>query len=289
MPSTSSPPIPICGSRSSPAPATRRSRAGNDLKYHAEYRSQDRRPAACRPRASAGSTNRYDLDKPVIAAVNGVAMGGGFEIALACDIIIASDQARFALPEPRVGLAAGAGGMQRLSRQIPLKKAMGMMLTGRHVSAQEGYELGFVTAVVPHAKLMDEARRWAGQILECSPMSIRATKQVVMRSLDVPALEMAMRNLNYPAFVAMTRSEDTVEGPEGLRREAQAQLEGPLNFTGIEPAALEIADRAPEARKHPEFLFCGGHWRVCSVSRTVNQFVTLNQTNLTRGLAHLEK
>ena len=140
----------------------------------------------------------------MIAAVNGVAMGGGFEIALACDLIIASDQARFALPEPRVGLAAGAGGMQRLSRQIPLKKAMGMMLTGRHVSAQEGYELGFVTAVVPHAELMDEARRWAGQILECSPMSIRATKQVVMRSLDVPALEIAMRNLHYPAFVAMT-------------------------------------------------------------------------------------
>src|ERR1700742_4532986 len=146
--------------------------AGNDLKGTA---AGGRKPWPAS--GFAGLPARFDLDKPVIAAVNGVAMGGGFEIALACDLIIASDQAKFALPEPRVGLAAAAGGMQRLSRQIPLKKAMGMMLTGRHVPAQEAYELGFVTAVVPHAKLMDEARRWAGMILECSPMSIRATKQ----------------------------------------------------------------------------------------------------------------
>ena len=186
---------------------------GNDLKYHAELRARTGERPVHPPRGFGGLTNRYDLAKPVIAAVNGFAMGGGFEIALACDLIIASDKATFALPEPRVGLAAGAGGLQRLSRMIPLKRAMGMMLTGRRVSAEEGYQLGFVTAVVSHAQLMAEARRWAGEILECSPMSIRATKQVVMRSLDVPALEMATHNLDYPAYVDMTRSEDTVEGP----------------------------------------------------------------------------
>src|SRR6202011_2447515 len=96
-----------------------------------------------------GLTLRFHCDKPIIAAVNGVAMGGGFEIALACDLIIASENAMFALPEPRVGLAALAGGLQRLPRQIGLKRAMGMILTARHVSAAEGKEVGFVNEVVP--------------------------------------------------------------------------------------------------------------------------------------------
>ena len=128
--------------------------AGNDLKYHAELQAKTGKRPVHPLKGFGGLANRFDLDKPVIAAVNGLAMGGGFEIALACDIIIASDQAKFALPEPRVGLAAGAGGMQRLSRMIPLKKAMGMMLTG--------LAAGFVERL-PHEDLFGSRDQGDGQ------------------------------------------------------------------------------------------------------------------------------
>ena len=137
--------------------------AGNDLKYQASGGDRSGMPAT----GFAGLTNRFDLNKPVIAAVNGVAMGGGMEIALACDLIIASDNARFALPEPKVGLAALAGGMQRLPRQIGMKNAMGMMLTGRHVGADEAKELGIVNQVVSQEDLMATAMDWAKQIELC--------------------------------------------------------------------------------------------------------------------------
>ncbi|MGY4297346.1 enoyl-CoA hydratase/carnithine racemase [Bradyrhizobium sp. i1.4.4] len=133
--------------------------AGNDLKWQAAggKRGWDKG-------GFAGLTSRFDCDKPIIAAVNGVAMGGGFEIALACDLIIASENATFALPEPRVGLAALAGGLHRLPRQIGLKRAMGMILTARHVSAKEGHELGFVNEVVPQGEALSGALRWAEMI-----------------------------------------------------------------------------------------------------------------------------
>ncbi|MEK9720592.1 MAG: enoyl-CoA hydratase-related protein, partial [Quisquiliibacterium sp.] len=182
--------------------------AGNDLKYQAE--GGHRGFVAT---GFAGLATRFDLEKPIIAAVNGVAMGGGFETALACDIIIAAENAKFALPEPRVGLAALAGGLHRLPRTIGPKRAMGMMLTGRHVSAQEGYELGFVTAVVPPGQALAEARKWAAQVLECSPMSIRATKQAAMQGLDVPNLQAAIR-LEYPSVSRLRASHDWIEGPK---------------------------------------------------------------------------
>ncbi|MEL7545598.1 MAG: enoyl-CoA hydratase-related protein [Pseudomonadota bacterium] len=194
--------------------------AGNDLRYQAE--GGEMFPV---PSGFAGLTNRYDLEKPVIAAVNGVAMGGGFEIALACDLIIASDTARFALPEPKVGLAALAGGLHRLPRQIPLKQAMGMILTGRHVPAEEGQRLGFVNEVVAQADLMDTARKWAGLIMECSPMSIRASKQAVMGGLDVADFETAF-NTKFPAIRDMLKSEDFVEGPRAFAEKRKPNWKG---------------------------------------------------------------
>jgi crotonobetainyl-CoA hydratase len=183
--------------------------AGNDLKWQASG-GEMRTP----PSGFAGLTSRFDLAKPLIAAVNGVAMGGGFEIALACDLIVAAEAAVFALPEPRVGLAALAGGLHRLPRAIGLKRAMGMILTARRVSAREGYELGFVNEVTTPADLMAAARRWAEMIAGCSPMSIQASKAAVMRGLDEPTLAAAITGQNrYPEVAALFRSEDFVEGP----------------------------------------------------------------------------
>lgn len=194
--------------------------AGNDLRYQAE--GGEMFPV---PSGFGGLTNRYDLDKPVIAAVNGVAMGGGFEIALACDLIIAADTARFALPEPKVGLAALAGGLHRLPCQIGLKRAMGMIMTGRHVSAAEGKELGFVNDVVPQAELMDAAKKWAGMIAECSPMSIRASKQAVMGGLDVANFEAAFQT-KFPAIMDMLKSQDFIEGPRAFAEKRKPNWKG---------------------------------------------------------------
>ena len=184
--------------------------AGNDLRYQAE--GGERVPM---PRGFGGLTSRFDLNKPVIAAVNGVAMGGGFEIALACDLIIASEKALFALPEPKVGLAALAGGLNRLPRQIGPKRALGMILTGRHVPAEEGLQLGFVNEVVPHDELLAATRRWAEQICACAPLSIRASKDVVYRSLDSASLQASIQ-AQYDSVKAMVKSEDFIEGPKAF-------------------------------------------------------------------------
>jgi enoyl-CoA hydratase/carnithine racemase len=183
--------------------------AGNDLKHQAgggEMKSP--------PSGFAGLTSRFDLTKPLIAAVNGVAMGGGFEIALACDIIIASEAAMFALPEPRVGLAALAGGLHRLPRAIGTKRAMGMFMTALRVSGAAGKALGFVSEVTAPQDLMRTARQWADGICQLGPMSIRASKEAVYRGLDEPSREAAIKGQSrYPAVAALFRSEDFVEGP----------------------------------------------------------------------------
>jgi crotonobetainyl-CoA hydratase len=194
--------------------------AGNDLKFTAQSGGK----LALNPTGFAGITARYDNPKPVIAAVNGVAMGGGFEIALACDLIVASENAVFALPEPRVGLAALAGGMHRLPRAIPLKHAMGMLLTGRRVSAREGMALGFVNEVVPQPELMAAAKRWAAQILECAPLSVRASKQSAYGGLDRP-LEEAV-SAHYDQVGAMLKSEDFIEGPRAFAEKRPPRWKG---------------------------------------------------------------
>ena len=165
----------------------------------------------------AGLIERFDCHKPFIAAVNGFALGGGFELALACDLIIAAQTASFGLPEPLVGAMALGGGVHRLARQIGLKQAMGLILSSRRVSAQEGMALGFVNEVVPAADLDAAVDRWCQDILKGSPSSIRASKEAVMRGLDEPSLAAAIRaQAAYPAFVALRQSEDAAEGPRAF-------------------------------------------------------------------------
>ncbi len=184
--------------------------AGNDLRFQAEGNVRKRCPTGF-----AGLTERYDLNKPVIAAVNGFAMGGGFETALACDLIVAAENAVFALPEPRVGLMAGAGGVHRLPRIIGQKRALGMILTGRRVGAEEGRELGFVNEVVPEGEAVAGARRWAEQILECAPISIRASKEAVYAGANEATLQTAIAR-TYEEQHVLIGSADYIEGPKAF-------------------------------------------------------------------------
>lgn len=181
--------------------------AGHDLKSPMPLSSADLPPSGF-----GGVTSRLELTKPVIAAVNGIAMGGGFEIALACDIIVAAQNAAFALPEVRVGLAALGGGILRLPREIGLKRAMGLMLTGRRLSAADGLSLGFVNEVVETDALAG-AMRWAEEIIACSPMSVRATKQTALQGLGEPLATALEAQWAYPAVRRMLESEDAAEGP----------------------------------------------------------------------------
>jgi enoyl-CoA hydratase/carnithine racemase len=190
---------------------------GQDLKELAERTKAGILPSTFGSRGLPGwprFTERFNLSKPVIARVNGYAFGGGFELALACDIVIAAEQASFALPEAKLGLVPGAGGLFRLTRQIPFKIAMGHLMTGRDMSAARAYELGLVNQVVPLKQLDDCVESWVEDILRCSPLAVRALKQVGLVSAHLPLEE---------AFEITYESEE-------LRRLGEDWQEGPLAF-----------------------------------------------------------
>jgi crotonobetainyl-CoA hydratase len=166
--------------------------------------------ASARPNGFGGVALRQTLDVPVIARVNGHAAGGGFEMVLGCDIVVAADNATFSLPEARVGRLPLDGGMTLLQRQIPFRAAMGIMLTGRRVRAAEALALGLVNEVVPLAGLDAAVECWLADILTCAPLSLRAIKQVVRRTAHLTAVEAQAQRL--PALVEALNSEDSREG-----------------------------------------------------------------------------
>jgi E-phenylitaconyl-CoA hydratase len=178
------------------------------------------RPAA--PQATL--VRGLELWKPLIAAVNGYAFGGGFEIALACDIRIASDNARFGLTEVTLGLIPGWGGSQRLPRMIPVGKAAELLLMGKRIDAQEAFNLNLVSKVVPPKDLMTTAKEWANQICECAPLAVRAAKEAMFRGLDMTLAEGL--KLESELGRKVTSSKDFAEGRKAFMEKRKPAYKG---------------------------------------------------------------
>ena len=172
----------------------------------------------------ASPVAHMEMDKPIIAAINGYAMGGGMELALACDIRIASDNAQFALSEPRIGSIPGAGGTQRLPRAIGLSDAMLMLLTAERIDAQEAYRIGLISRLVPRAQLMPTALDIAGKIASNAPLAVRAVKRLAKRGMDMP-LAQGIESERY-VFGLLYQSEDRIEGRKAFAEKRKPQYKG---------------------------------------------------------------
>ena len=170
------------------------------------------------PGGFAGLTEMFDLDKPVIAAVNGYAAGGGFELALACDLIVASTTATFFVPEVHLGFVADAGGVFRLPKRLPRALAMELLLTGRRMPAEEAARWGLVNRVVEPGQVMIAARALAQEIAGAAPLAVRATKAIVNATAELSEQDGydAIRSGRVSAYQRALESEDAQEGPRAF-------------------------------------------------------------------------
>ena len=196
--------------------------AGMDLKHHSHARdasAEQRAEWEKMLKETRPITERWHFPKPLIAKVNGYALGGGLETALACDIIVAAESAELGLPEPRRGLIPGAVGVHRLPRQIGLKAAMGYLLTGRHMSAQRAYELALVNQVVPAEQLDETVDEWIADIMRCAPLAVRAVKEASMKGLDVTLADAFA--MPYESETIRRHSQDAIEGPKAFAEKRQ--------------------------------------------------------------------
>jgi dehydration protein DpgD len=190
---------------------------GQDLRERAELNRLGAPPTTFGSRGQPGwprLTERFHFSKPVVARVNGYAIGGGFELALACDIVVASEHSMFSLPEVLLGLVPGAGGAFRLSRQLPLKTAMGYLLTGRKITASVAAHFGLVNDVVPADKLDLCVAGWVDDLLRGAPLATRAIKEAVLRSADM-SMEQAFATC-FEWEQRRMNSRDAVEGPRAF-------------------------------------------------------------------------
>ncbi len=171
-----------------------------------------------------GITRGFECWKPMIAAINGHCIAGGFEMMLACDLRVAVENATFGLAEVRWGIIPGAGGTQRLPRSIPLAKAMEIILTGEPISAPEAHQLGLINRVVPQGELMNEVERLVGTLLERGPLALRAAKQAIQQGLYLP-LEEGMQ-LERRLFSYLLSTEDAIEGPKAFAQKRKPNFKG---------------------------------------------------------------
>jgi enoyl-CoA hydratase/carnithine racemase len=171
-----------------------------------------------------GIIRGLDIWKPLIAACNGLTTGGGLEIALACDMMIASENATFGLPEVTVGLCPGGGGTQRLPRTIPKRIAAAMLFTGETIDAQEAYRIGLVNKVVPLADLMTEASKLAATICQNAPLAVRAAKAAMIRGLSMSLEDGLQLEDDLERYIMSTK--DFEEGVNAFREKRKPKFEG---------------------------------------------------------------
>lgn len=180
------------------------------------------------PGGFAGITEFFTLDKPVIAAVNGLAVGGGFELALACDFILAAEHAEFFLPEASLGIMPDSGGILRVPKILPHNIAMETLMLGRHIHAEEAVRYGLVNAVVPIEELADKAEQFANSIMESAPLSIAAMKEI-LRNTETTSVQEGfriMRSGQLKTYMKMLHSEDADEGQRAFAEKREPIWKG---------------------------------------------------------------